>query len=164
MSGSPTKHWAVSMPPAQWRGERLTEFSKLLADGDLRVTKKALDGIEVAPALGSVRKVMSQIPHGTSQRNHRRITFRELVEARNDSAAFLQPSKHALDDVVLSVLGAIKQSWQARLRLALHAAPRDFRLQSTHCSRSLTTANGRVLPVAKPICTRTWSKPGSRAI
>lgn len=59
MSGSPTKHWAVSMPLGQWRGERLTELSKLLADGDLRVTKMALDGIEVAPVLGSVRKVMS---------------------------------------------------------------------------------------------------------
>lgn len=39
--------------------------------------------------LGSVRKVLSQTPHGTSQRDHRRITFREFVEPRNDAAILL---------------------------------------------------------------------------
>jgi hypothetical protein len=64
-----------------------------------------------AVLLGSVRKVMSQTPHGTSQRDHSGIAFRELVEACHDPAVFFQPAKHALDDVALSVLGPIKQSW-----------------------------------------------------
>jgi len=34
--------------------------------------------------------------------------------------ALFQPAKHALDDVALSVLGPIKQPWQARLGFALH--------------------------------------------
>jgi hypothetical protein len=53
---------------------------------------------------------MSQTPHGTSQRDHSGITFRELVEACNDAAILFQPAKHALDDVALSVFGPIKQS------------------------------------------------------
>ncbi|MDF9892915.1 UNVERIFIED_ORG: ABC-type multidrug transport system ATPase subunit [Pseudomonas vranovensis] len=61
--------------------------------------------------LGSVRKEMSQTPHGTSQRDHSSIAFRELVEARHDPSVLFQPAKHALDDVALSVLGPIKQSW-----------------------------------------------------
>lgn len=61
--------------------------------------------------LGSVRKEMSQTPHGTSQRDHSGIAFRELVEARHDASVLFQPAKHALDDVALSVLGPIKQPW-----------------------------------------------------
>lgn len=61
--------------------------------------------------LGSVRKEMSQTPHGTSQRDHSGIAFRELVEACHDPAVLFQPAKHALDDVALSVLWPIKQSW-----------------------------------------------------
>jgi len=53
---------------------------------------------------------MSQTPHGTSQRDHGGIAFREFVEARHDPAVLFQPAKHALDDVALSVLGPIKQS------------------------------------------------------
>lgn len=34
--------------------------------------------------LGSVRKEMSQTPHGTSQRDHSGIAFREFVDARHD--------------------------------------------------------------------------------
>lgn len=42
---------------------------------------------------------MAQTLHGTSQRDHSGIAFRELVEACHDPAVFLQPAKHALDDV-----------------------------------------------------------------
>lgn len=62
-------------------------------------------------ALGSVRKQLSQTPHGTSQRNHSGIAFCKLVEARYDPAVLFPPFRHALDDVALSVLGPIKQSW-----------------------------------------------------
>ena len=72
--------------------------------------------------LGSVLKEMSQTPHGTNQWDHRGIAFRELVEACHDAAVLFQPAKHALDDVALSVLGAIKQSWQAWLGFTLHRA------------------------------------------
>ncbi len=60
--------------------------------------------------LGSVRKILSQTPHGTSQWDHCRITFCEFVEARNDATVLLQPAEHALDDAALPVLGAIKES------------------------------------------------------
>ncbi|MNJ32719.1 hypothetical protein D3C77_273930 [compost metagenome] len=65
---------------------------------------------KLAILLGSVRKEMSQTPHGTSQRDHSGIAFRELVEACHDPAVLFQPAKHALDDVALSVLGPIEQS------------------------------------------------------
>lgn len=42
--------------------------------------------------IGSVRKILSQTSHGTSQWNHRRRTFRKLVEARNDAAILVQPA------------------------------------------------------------------------
>jgi len=61
--------------------------------------------------LGSVRKEMSRTPHGTSQRDHTGIAFRELFEARHDASVLFQPAKHALDDVALSVLVPIKQPW-----------------------------------------------------
>ncbi|CAG8865543.1 hypothetical protein PS627_01460 [Pseudomonas fluorescens] len=60
--------------------------------------------------LGFVRKEMSQTPHGTRQRDHGGIAFRELVEACHDPAVLFQPAKHALDDVALTVFGPIKQS------------------------------------------------------
>ena len=58
--------------------------------------------------LGSVRKVMSQTPHGTSQRDHRSITSCKLVEAGNDPAVFLQPAEHTFNNVALPVLGRSK--------------------------------------------------------
>ena len=72
-------------------------------------------------ALGSVRKVMSQTPHGASQRNHCPKTFRQLVVTGAYPPALLQPAKHALDDVALSVLGLVEQSGQAKLGFTLHA-------------------------------------------
>lgn len=61
-----------------------------------------------AADLGFVRKEMSQTPHGTSQRDHSGIAFRELVEACHDPAILFQPAKHALDDIALLVLRPIK--------------------------------------------------------
>ena len=86
----------------------LPALSKMLVSlqGPLQGRRAYLAGV-----LGSVRKEMSQTPHGTSQRDHSGIAFRELVEARHDAAVLFQPAKHALDDVALSVLGPIKQPW-----------------------------------------------------
>jgi len=71
---------------------------------------------------------MSQTPHGASQRNHCPKTFRQLVVTGAYLPALLQPAKHALDDVALSVLGLVEQSGQARLGFTLHGAQRNHRL------------------------------------
>lgn len=88
--------------------------------GHVRALGSLIDNLQLQPrmhclnlrwndrsCLGSVRKVMSQTPHGARQRNHRRITFRKLVEARNDAAVLLQPAEHTLDDIALAVLGFV---------------------------------------------------------
>lgn len=78
--------------------------------------------------LGSVRNVMSQTPHSKGQRNHRRVTFCEFVDARHDAAVLLQPAKHTFDDITLPVLGTVKQPRQPRLRFTFHTAKRNHRL------------------------------------
>ena len=53
--------------------------------------------------------------HGTGQRNHRRITFRDFVKARDDASVLFQLAKHTFNDIVLRVLGPVKTSRQIRL-------------------------------------------------
>jgi hypothetical protein len=62
-------------------------------------------------------KELSQTPHGTSQRDHGCIAFRELVEVCHDAAVLFQPAKHALDHVALSVLRPVEQSCKTGLGL-----------------------------------------------
>lgn len=78
------------------------------------------------PLLGSVRKVMS--PNSAGQRNNRRVTFRDGIEARNDAAVLLKPAKHGLDEFAPPVFGTVKQTRQPRLWFAFHAAQRNHRL------------------------------------
>lgn len=88
--------------------QQQTRFFAALEEGISKVTV-VTNTVMAIQHVGSVRKEMSQIPHGTSQRNHSGIAFRELVEARHDASVLFQPAKHALDDVALSVLGPVKQ-------------------------------------------------------
>ena len=79
-------------------------------DCDLDVVSAKPSSTFLLPdSLGSVRKVMSQTPHRTGQRDHRSITSCKLVEAGNDSSAFLQPAEHTFNDVALPVLETIKE-------------------------------------------------------
>ena len=78
-------------------------------------------------------------PHGTDQRNHRRVIFRAFVEACHDAAVLLQSVKHTLNDIALSVLGAIKQPRQPRPGFTYHVAQRNHRL---HPIRSQYRRNG----------------------
>jgi hypothetical protein len=66
----------------------------LLVQLDVKSFEHLLENSAIA--LGSVRKVMSQTPHGASQCDHRGITFREFVEARNDTAILLQPNMRSM--------------------------------------------------------------------
>ncbi|MCY1349169.1 hypothetical protein D9M69_353450 [compost metagenome] len=59
--------------------------------------------------LGFVRKILPQTVQRAGQRDHRGKTPGQLVVAGADSSALFQPAKHALDDVPLSVLRAVKQ-------------------------------------------------------
>jgi len=47
---------------------------------------------------------MSHTPHGAGQRDHRRITFRELFETSHDPSVLPQPAKRTLDHIALTVL------------------------------------------------------------
>ena len=106
----------------------------LASSMDKEIIVSSLTGIRCSvseshgASLGSVRKVMSQTPHCTSQRDHCRITSCKLVEARNDAAVFFQPAEHTLDDVALPILGSIKEPRQPRFWFALHDAQRNHRL------------------------------------
>lgn len=79
---------------------------------------------------------MSYTPHDTSQRDHRAITFCELVEACHDSSVLFQPAEHALDHVTLAVLGTIKQAGQSRLGFTLHRTQRNNRLHAVSVTKT----------------------------
>lgn len=95
----------------------------------VQVVSRSTDKITVKEyTLGFVRKVLSHAAYAAGQGDHGCKALGQLVIARADPAIFLEPAKHPLNDVPLTVFWPVKQPRQARSGFARHGAQWDYRL------------------------------------